>query len=367
MQKAILSILLLVSSLQVTTAQTIDLSIEGRRILKQHLKEHINEMKTMTAKEKVMYVKHVTDSLLDTYQKVTTDTDYVARPMGAWNFRAKTYVYGNFVHILGVDADNNDFEYLIDTNMKCTTGLSASYRGISLSLSVSPTKLFGRSSDKEYNINYYGNKFGADLQYSDIKSLYAKNMKTHESHIMIDGGELRSLSANAYWIFNSKRFSYPAVFNSTWIQKRSAGTWLAGLSFYVGQLDTEGNGEWQKGYTTLMHYINMAQISIGGGYAYNYVPNRHWLIHISAQPNILAWKKYTLYTHDTKTETDDKHRLPIRFPEAFLLGRLGVTYSWSKYYIGATGMLQSTLIGPNTDFHMRNTKWKASAYLGLRI
>ena len=347
-------------------AQSDSTTAKGHRAFRQHIRENAAQIKSLPRKERAKYIRHKADSLIDKHTKIVTDTNYVARPSRNWNIRLRGTASGNFIHIFGINAVEQELDYKFRTNVKGTMGITASYRGISLSLSISPTKVFGHNSDKEYNINYYGRKFGVDLQYTDVNSITVRNVLTDES-MHLDAGYLRGFSMDGYWVFNNRRFSYPAVFNNSWIQKRSAGSWLTGLTFYVGQMGNSGDFSAQHGYTRAISRINMLQIGIGGGYAYNFVPNRHWLLHISAQPYILVWKQYTMYTVDTATEEEFSERLPMKFPEVFLLGRLGATYSWNRFYIGVNGMMQSTLIGAGADFHLRNSKWRASAYFGIRI
>ena len=44
------------------------------------------------------------------------------------------------------------------------------------------------------------------------------------------------LTLNAYYAFNGRRFSYPAVFSQSWMQKRSCGSLMLGASFMGGVL-----------------------------------------------------------------------------------------------------------------------------------
>ena len=45
---------------------------------------------------------------------------------------------------------------------------------------------------------------------------------------------MNEFNISAYYVFNDKRFSFPAALLQNYHQLRSAGSWLAGLSFQSG-------------------------------------------------------------------------------------------------------------------------------------
>ncbi|WP_300852719.1 DUF4421 family protein [uncultured Bacteroides sp.] len=49
----------------------------------------------------------------------------------------------------------------------------------------------------------------------------------------------RRLQANGYWVLNHHRFSYPAVFTQSYLQKRSCGSVVLGLSLHAEQLELD--------------------------------------------------------------------------------------------------------------------------------
>ena len=330
------------------------------------------QVETRSVRERVrerrVQMRQRADSIIDAHRKVTTDTAYVARPVQPLTLRFKTDGFGNEFEIRGnVPERSIDMLTMIRADMKCTLGVTANYRGISVALSLNPDKLLRRTSNTEYNVNYYNNRYGADLTYSDIHEFSANTVLNgvRHSYDMTDT-HLLGLSANVYYVFNSKRFSYPAVFNHSWIQKRSAGSLLVAASFYRADLksDFKGSQEVFAGGKEM----DMTHVSVGVGYGYNYVAGKHWLLHLSAQPSIMVWKNYTLsFVPDELTGETVKAKLPARFPEVYVLGRVGATYNWDKYFVGMTGVVQTSKVGRDYDFSLRNTLWKGRAYFGIRL
>ena len=99
-------------------------------------------------------VRKMTDNLLDIFQKTKTDTNFVSRPDKPLTVKLKNDVSGNMIRINTVSAEGNKVDYLLSNNLRETVGITANYRGLSATLSINPKKLMGKTSDKEYIINY---------------------------------------------------------------------------------------------------------------------------------------------------------------------------------------------------------------------
>lgn len=335
----------------------------------QEAKENVAE-KVQEAKENIAEKSEIAmfkaDSVLDVRNaKITTDTMWVARPAETWTFRAKSDMMGDIIHLRAVDRDGDRTSYHLANDPKMTLGIMANYRGVSLSLSLSPTKLLSDLSDMASAINYYSNTIGFDVNFEKIESFRGRNGTESHRHRLY-GTNLREFTASGYYVFNGKKFSYPAVFNSTWVQKRSAGSFLVQANFATGRLKFGDNTTMEQNFDGLLTRIDMSSISIGGGYGYNYVPNKHWLLHITAQPSLMVWKNYKLHLVDSNG-TETKEKMPSSQLNLFVVGRLGAIYSWNRYFIGLTSVVQTAKTGKNDDFALTDTKWQGRAFFGWRV
>ncbi len=312
--------------------------------------------------QKTTWYKFLVDSLIDRYQHINTDTAYISRPPQNWTIRLKQDTYGNiFTTYIP------EMTVRLSSRLKTTMGVTCNYRGLSLSLSVNPAKLFRRTTNTEYNINYYNNRYGADVSLTDLRNIRGTTtMGESVQQYQLTNTRWLSLSANLYYVFSGKRFSYPAAFTHSWIQKRSAGSFLAATSYYQGRINSDFDTN--TGILSKDKSIDMKHVSLGVGYAYNYVPNRHWLLHISVVPSMLLWKKYDVkvLVDDTTGEPATTH-IPSHFPELFNVGRLSFTYSWRKYILGLSSVVQTSVIGRDGDMTISNTRWKARAIIGVRL
>lgn len=208
------------------------------------------------------------------------DTTYISRPTTKWTISARMNVWGTTIKTEGMD-NGRHFLSEMKADRKATLSLGVSYLGVSLSASLNPAKLMGKYHDYELNFNSYGRRFGFDIVYQDAKNFSGLHDHEGMERIELPDGLLsvKTLNINAFYIFNSRRFSYPAAFSQSYIQRRSAGSFLLAVSGQ-GQRATL---EWEKEMN-----LKMMNIGIGAGYGYNYVPGQGWLLHISGLPTFIV-------------------------------------------------------------------------------
>ena len=119
---------------------------------------------------------------------------------------------------------------------------------------------FDNSGKKEIDLSFYSSKVGIDLYYRRTGSNY-KIRDVNLGKVALDkpleGKEFDGLSVgitgfNLYYIFNNKRFSYPAAFSQSSVQKISAGSWLAGIGYTRNSLEFDH----QKLQKMIEEYLN---------------------------------------------------------------------------------------------------------------
>lgn len=294
------------------------------------------------------------DAIIDKYQTSHTDTNYICRPKTHWTFQLFGDIYG---HDIGFFQGDNNYE--LSSLCKSSIGISAAYRGLSVSVTLDLLKKIKKKTDIEYNINYYGSWFGVDLQLSRISSF---NERYGEARGINKNAMLRNISLNGYYLFNYKKFTYSAMFDQTWLQKRSAGSPLLSVTGYLSssQIGTPPNVEPMR--SLQLDHLNLAFVALGAGYAYNFVPRgRHWLIHISLEPSMTIWKRTRAYLDDERYVSSPR---PYNF---YMTGRTGATYFLNKFFIGLNGVTQIYDAGQIKSIHIQHTKFKASAFVGVRF
>ena len=297
---------------------------------------------------------HRVDSMLTVnYRKGDIDTAYITRPATKWTVTARMNVSGSKIEAEGID-NGLHFKSEMEANRKATLSVGVSYLGLSLNTSLNPAKLTGKYRDFELNFNSYGRRFGFDVIYQD-----AKNFKGWHDHDGMDRIELpdgllsvKTLNLNAFYVFNSRRFSYPAAFSQSYIQRKSAGSFLLAASG-MGQ---HASLDWEQEMQ-----LKMANISIGAGYGYNYVPSQSWLLHISALPTFIVYSNMSMTFGDT--------RIPLHyhFPETIITGRGAVVHQWGNKFLGLSMVFNFTNIGHEDSLAIHNIKWRVRTFFGLRL
>ena len=294
------------------------------------------------------------DSMLTlNYRKGDVDTAYITRPATKWTVRARMNVSGAKIESEGID-NGQHFKAEMEANRKATLSLGVSYLGLSLSAALNPAKMLGKYHDYELNFNSYGRRFGFDIIYQDAKNYTGWHDHDGMERIELSDGQLsvKTLNLNAFYVFNSRRFSYPAAFSQSYIQRRSAGSFLLAVSG-MGQRATL---EWDQEMK-----LKMTNIGIGAGYGYNYVPGQGWLLHISALPTFIVYSNTSMTLGDTRVP------LSYHFPEAIITGRGAVVYQWGNKVLGMSMVFNFTNIGYEESLAIHNIKWRVRTFFGLRL
>ena len=297
---------------------------------------------------------HRVDSILTAnYRKGDIDTAYIMRPTTKWTFTTRLNVSGAKLETEGIDAGKH-FKSEMKADYKSTLSLGVSYLGFSLSASLNPAKLMGKYRDYELNFNSYGKRFGFDFIYQDAKNFTGWHETDGEERIVLPENMLKvkTLNLNAYYAFNSRHFSYPAAFSQSYIQRRSAGSFLLAASGMGQHATLDGQQEMQ---------LKMTNIGIGAGYGYNYVPSEGWLLHISSLPTFIVYSK-TSMTFENKGVP-----LHYHFPEVIITGRGAVVRQWGNKFLGLSGVFNFTNIGHEESLAIHNIKWRVRAFFGIRV
>lgn len=300
------------------------------------------------------------DKLLDVrdkYRKTKADTNFIVRSPERLRLKAVVNGSGSVVTAEGY-ADGDKFKSVLEANNKYTLSLNASYRGISLGASVNPAKFAGKNKDYEFNLNAYSNRMGADVVFQSANT-YHGTIDNSRGSFDVPTGMVRQnmLYANAYYVFNSRRFSYPAAFTQSWLQKRSSGSVMLGVSFLGGNFRLSRNETLGNNATRL----SMAYFGIGGGYAYNWVLKNRWLIHLSTLPQLVVASS----CH--QTVNGQREEAPYRFPNIIAVGRIAVVKHFDRYFAGFNTVVNTSSTGDHDELHLNTVKWRARVFFGVKI
>ncbi len=295
------------------------------------------------------------DSVLkNRYYRVDIDTQYLERPERRWSISVGGNLSTTSLDVL-TDLNGKDSRTTVKADMTSSATVSLAYSGLSLSFSLNPAKLSGKVTDWEFNFSSYRNRMGLDFTATDSKTMTGTITFPDQSYELASGDiRQRLFYANGYYAFNSRRFSYPAAFQLSYIQKQSAGSWLLNAAVYGSRITTE-NSSVVQGETENL------KIAVGGGYGYNWVPQKNWLFHLSASPTMCVFNYNRL-------KIDGEHeKLRWHFPDFIISGRGAIVYRYKKLFVGANMIFNFSVNGEENSLKVKNTRWFAKSFIGIRF
>ena len=317
--------------------------------------------KPQTSEKKPGLGKRINNKLSKKYFTTKYDTNYVARPKEKWLFRLLGNQTGNYIHAKGTVHDVYS-KYDLHTKTNYTMGLEVNYCDIAATFSINPAKIGGDYNDYEFNFEYHGQMISFDINYLRATSLTGDIKLGNMDHLDEEGLRMNVVNASAYYIFNHRKFSYPAALYQNYYQRRSAGSWLAGLSVQAGSIKTTEELKERSPLAPEVH-LKFANVALGGGYGYNLVLGQRsqWLLHLSAIPSVVVYKHNRLMVNN-----DEKKDHSLCFNMLFN-ERVSVVYHFSpRYNIGAS-LIMSNSIYNNDDIKINQNKWLARAFFGVRF
>lgn len=290
------------------------------------------------------------------YYKVNYDTNYIGRPDFRWIVSSRLNLSGHNILARGTESDMN-MESDMRTDLRATMKLAVTYYGITAGFSLNPAKWAGKNKDYEINLNFYNNRYCLDLSYQSTETLRG-DLELRGRNIRVDKGDvkMKALNLTADYIFNYKRFSMPAAFTQSFIQKKSAGSWMVGLSFQASSITADA-----QEYKLIRNTdIALYRVSLGGGYGYNFVVGR-WLFHISATPT------FVVYNYGRLTLDEYERTRGVTFPDMLFTEHAAINWNINRrVFLGANAVLSNSVMRDN-DIYFRHYKWIARLVVGVRI
>lgn len=261
-----------------------------------------------------------------------TDSTYIGQSSKAFALKPYIRIDNSIMSIQYLDTiqtkTDDNYKFNIKDPYTMLTGLSASWRGVSISYDINPSVVIGHKSKTAYNfdINMYGQTIGFDA----LLSVHKESQLTDQNNKYIFDTPVKCFTTkrfnvSGYYVIKKSIFSLPAVFDQSSIQKKNAGSPMVGFQIsntlinidkraIPAKLDSLMAG---KGYFT---HFRQTSYNLCGGYGYNWVI-KTILLHVSLQPSVPLYvsKKIVLLSGERYNE-DDKYEINLnaKFRFAFL-------------------------------------------------
>ena len=244
------------------------------------------------------------------------------------------------------------------------------------------------SSKKELDLSLYSSMLGVDFFWRQTGNDYhiqrmslGDGVNADAMHKVDFDGFTASISGlHLYYIFNHRKFSYPAAYSQSTMQRRSAGSWMVGLGYTRHQLEVDwdklsalvderlGQDAAHEGKSRIDSSLMFSKrkdsdYSATVGYGYNWVFAHNMLFNASLSIGLA----YNLSSSD-KGESDKFQIKDFRFKNFNLdgVGRFGIVWNNMRWYVGASTVIH-TYNYKKDHFSTNNSFGSVNIYAGFNF
>lgn len=223
--------------------------------------------------------------------------------------------------------------------------------------------------DTQFNI--YGAHVTTDIFYQNYKSFYIRNSLSYSDfngptrYAVRSDINAVSFGVSSYYIFNAKKFSYRSSFAFTEVQKKSAGSFLAGSYFFLFNVKGDSSlvGYPFRPLFDSLSYLKDATLQTYGiniGYIHTFIFFKRFYTTISLVQGLGL--EQTLY-NNTKGESFSS---PLR-GAAKINCRYALGYNLGRFYIGTMGILDYLFFTSKSNTTFNFNTGKITAFIGYRF
>ncbi len=378
------------------------MTIKPKLIYKLFIAVMLTQSITANAGSPVKTLKKV-GALLDTLSVKGVDRNYIDAPKEPWQIIVKGNINQSDLKMRAtgdIDIVSYKAEPRLKTEPSKYIGLWAGYRGYGLGYTINT----GGDKGSYFTVGATGGSYGVNVRVhsfennrpsfsfsTDFDDLINEDIDLEEEDVELeDPIRVHTVIADAYYLFNGKRFSYAAAYDQSVIQKKSAGSIMAGAMFYYGKIDyaTKNNAE----LIYLMRGLGKVKLwqgSVGAGYAYNWVPVKGLLVNAMAMPMLTLVNRIKVYAFKTNVEDvmnqyeDDEYPSDEELLAQYVItpltrksynsgiavnfdARISVTYNFGRYFVNAYGQFNNFRY-THEDNRGRLNDWFVNAAFGVRL
>lgn len=228
-----------------------------------------------------------------------------------------------------------DTKVAVRSRMTSNIGLQLSFMALSLGYTFDIDDFLGESTSHKVEFSFTCARFAIDAHFMrNAGNMTVVRFGDFEGarHISgVEGFTRKAYSVVAYYFFNNKRYAQAAPYCFSKYQRKSAGSFIVGLSFDRSDLEIDLSNCSEKAKIYLPWQVLVGRVlqndyCILGGYAHNWVLPHNWVLNVTATPYIGL--KYSFQQiHDNN---------PWLFSANFRL-KTGAVYNHGNFFLGING------------------------------
>ena len=244
-------------------------------------------------------------------------------------------------------------QYRLSENLCKKIGLEVGYGNVGLGygLEVGPRSA---QKKKSFALNVVGKSWGVHFNYFSISNPFTTGITIgeegsedywHDEWTTEELALMKSLTIDGYYVFNKKRFAFPAAYKVGLVQRHTAGSWMLTARYMQGSLYNSPEAAFDS--YNLLDCFSTMQASIGGGYSVNFVlwhkdplgsrdqGLRNVTINLTAMPviTLLNYLKTTSYEYDVEGHhTGEKVSKVWCYPVPNYIGSAAASFTWNRFF-----------------------------------
>lgn len=276
------------------------------------------------------------------------DPEYVQGTGKRWKASVKTDNW----------ADSYAFKFHKDHTMRlmsdiyCNAGVYLQYMAVSVGYSIDLSNVIGNKpmSHKKFEASFTCSLFSIDFNYAEnTGGSYIRKYGDFNNgrlfKLPFPGVSMYSMSVDAYYFFNHKRYSQGAAYSFAKLQKRSTGSFILGFDYHRQNItfDMMTMPDPLKAITTIpldTYRVHYNSYSLIFGYGYNLVFARRWIFNATTMPLMGISRCYD----DSLEGKRNIISLGLKF-------RTSLTWNIGNYFLGLSFKLDGhSYLSPNHHF-----------------
>ncbi len=295
------------------------------------------------------------------------DEDYVRATGKNWKLSVKSNNWSqNYRYVFSLfNQDNVTVRSAISSDL----GISLQFMAVSIGYTrAMDESIYGKKSNRRtFDFSFTCSRFSIEaLSQHSSGNAFIERFGNYAGgkrnlHMPFDGVDQNQTSLTTFYFFNHHKYSQSAAYAYSKYQLRSAGSWLGGFRWghrrvvmdfsEISDEMKEANPEFP-----LINTFNYNEYSLLGGYAFNWVWNKHFLYNITVMPGF-GYRKSELHS---------EHRERRELIVANLLGRTSITYNCGILFCGVTAKFTGSAI-LNKRYSFFDTTLNGAAIVGIRF
>ena len=279
----------------------------------------------------------------------TIDTTYIQPNDYTWTAMMQNTNFLHFVSFSATEKNKERQSLTFFPRPSFKIGPFLGWRWLFLGYTIDLGRIQKAGKNTEFSLSLYSNLVGGDFVYLKNKGDFQLQRTVGFQGVSpgtfhnknFDGLQMYLISFNLYCIFNHKKFSYPAAYNQSTIQRKSAGTLLFGFRYDHQKLEFDYTKlpPTLTQQTPLFEQLKIANrtysnYSISAGYAYNWAFARNCLLAGSFTPTIGLSLERGRKVAGTKPDAQAAN-LNLGF-----VGRVGLVWNTGRGFVGISYISQ---------------------------